>query len=172
MTRYLTAFLALTCLLSLETAVRAQYPYGGNPYSRPAVSPYLNLLRGGSSPALNYSTLVRPDIEYRNSINQLSGQSLANQQAIAGLSQSNNPSGPLTTGAIAGFGTHLTYFGSLSGGPSAYNYGGSGGGFGGATGQGGVGFGGAGFGGNRGGAGFSSGAAPSGGGFAPPARRR
>lgn len=30
---------------------------------RPAVSPYLNMLRGGSSPALNYYNLVRPQVD-------------------------------------------------------------------------------------------------------------
>jgi len=58
---------------------RAQYLL---PNQRPAVSPYLNLLRTGSTPAINYYGIVRPDIYFRNNINTLDQdqQSLANQQ--------------------------------------------------------------------------------------------
>jgi hypothetical protein len=40
----------------------------------PAVSPYLNLLRRGSDPAVNYYGLVRPEVETRNSIQTLQQQ--------------------------------------------------------------------------------------------------
>src|SRR5581483_8666255 len=129
----LTASLALACLLGPAGVARAQFAPGANPYSRPAVSPYLNLLRQGATPGFNYSTLVRPEIDFRTSINQLSGQTLANQQAITGLAQQNLYGGPLVTGAQVGFQNHLVYFQSLSGGPggfgSLYGYGNPGIGF-------------------------------------------
>lgn len=48
-----------------------------NTLSRPAVSPYLNLTRGGN-PALNYFTLTRPPIDAR-------AQQFRQQQATQGL---------------------------------------------------------------------------------------
>jgi len=51
----------------------AQFSYQRPPTSptpRPAVSPYLNLLRSGD-PAVNYNTLVRPQIEQPRAIQQL-----------------------------------------------------------------------------------------------------
>src|SRR4051794_3299640 len=53
--------------------VTAQVPGGTRPLP-PPVSPYLNLLRGGSSAANNYFNLVLPQIEYGNSINSLQQQ--------------------------------------------------------------------------------------------------
>jgi hypothetical protein len=141
----LTASLALAGLLCQAPAARAQYPYGGNPYTRPAVSPYINLLRGGASPAINYSTLVRPELEFRSSINQLNNQTLLNQQAITGLSQQQY-GGPLVTGAQVGFQNQGVYFNSLTGGPggfgSLYGYPSPGAGFGGTGTGASVGFGG------------------------------
>ncbi len=54
--------LAVVALACLPAAARAQVGLGPpvtNPLGRPAVSPYLNLLRGGN-PAVNYFALVRP----------------------------------------------------------------------------------------------------------------
>jgi hypothetical protein len=96
------------CLLSTPEA-RAQYP---NPYqtTQPRVSPYLNLLRGGQNAGLNYVNLVRPEIEFRNSIQNLQTQTLGNQQAITGLETSSVP----TTGHAFGFQNHMAYFNNLS----------------------------------------------------------
>jgi hypothetical protein len=59
----------------------AQPPVPGG-YSRPPTfSPYLNLARGGSA-ALNYYGLVRPEVQFRQSLLQLSNGVAANQQAI------------------------------------------------------------------------------------------
>ena len=46
----------------------AQFPY---PTSQPRVSPYQNLFRFGASTANNYYNLVKPEIEFRSSIQQL-----------------------------------------------------------------------------------------------------
>jgi hypothetical protein len=62
----------------------AQVPYarpGAYPTVRPTFSPYLNLLRGGS-PTLNYYGLVRPEVDFRNSLGQLQQQVANNQQAL------------------------------------------------------------------------------------------
>jgi hypothetical protein len=49
-------------------------PRGVPGYASPVVSPYLNLLRRGSDPAVNYYGLVRPEVEFRNSIQSLQQQ--------------------------------------------------------------------------------------------------
>jgi hypothetical protein len=123
-----TASLAVACLLGGGQLAHGQYPYGSNPYNRPAVSPYLNLLRGGASPAFNYTTLVRPELDFRSSLGNLQNQTLLNQQAITGLAQG-GPAGPLVTGAQAGFQTHLQYFQTMTGGAAGLGFGlGAGGG--------------------------------------------
>jgi hypothetical protein len=55
------------------------------PISRPPVSPYLNLLRSGNSPGVNYYGLVRPQLEFRQSIQNLQQQSINTQSEISGL---------------------------------------------------------------------------------------
>ncbi len=45
-----------------------------NVLSRPAVSPYMNLLRPDASPAQNYYTLVRPQIDQRDATLQQGGE--------------------------------------------------------------------------------------------------
>ena len=44
------------------------------PVNNPAVSPYLNLLRPGTNPAINYFGLVKPIVDYNSSINNLQQQ--------------------------------------------------------------------------------------------------
>jgi hypothetical protein len=86
---------------------KADAQYRPNP---PRVSPYLNLLRGGATPGLNYVNLVQPDIQTRNSIQQLQTQTVGNQQEIAGLEAGVLP----VTGHAFGFQNHLAYFNNLS----------------------------------------------------------
>src|SRR5438105_4099487 len=56
----------------------------------PGFSPYLNLLRGGSNPGINYYGIVRPEITFGNSLYQLGVQQnlLQGQQADLGNQQS------------------------------------------------------------------------------------
>src|SRR5204862_765518 len=54
------------------------------PYQRPTVSPYLNLARAGT-PALNYYNLVRPQVEFQNSIQRLQQDVATSQQTVAGI---------------------------------------------------------------------------------------
>jgi hypothetical protein len=60
-------------------------PGNSPPISRPAVSPYLNLLRSGNSPGFNYYGLVRPELEFRQSIRNLQQQSINTQSELSGL---------------------------------------------------------------------------------------
>lgn len=88
--------------------VQAQPPVPGGAYSRPPIySPYLNLTRGGS-PALNYYGLVRPEMQFRKSIQNLAGEIEANQQAVGSLNSS-------MTGSDLPFTGHATQFMNLGG---------------------------------------------------------
>ncbi|REK22875.1 MAG: hypothetical protein DWQ42_16325 [Planctomycetota bacterium] len=67
------SFLVLTAgtlFLFVGTTAEAQYQdprAPGNQFVRtPSVSPYLNLLRSGAGPGLNFQTLVRPQVELQN----------------------------------------------------------------------------------------------------------
>jgi hypothetical protein len=105
------ARLAVACgtlnLLAVGQAFAQYQPYRPLPTSRPAVSPYLNLLRRGQDPALNYYNLVRPEIEGRNAILQLQSQTTANRQALTGLEQGLFLP---TTGHRSGFMNYYSFF--------------------------------------------------------------
>lgn len=101
---------ALVGLVVVSAPVLAQGP-GPSPPRRPALSPYLNLLRGGNS-AVNYYGLVRPQNEFRaannqlqNSVNRLQSE-IDQTQALqqSGISQLQ------ATGHKSGFNTHRAYF--------------------------------------------------------------
>jgi hypothetical protein len=65
---------------------RAQFGYSRpptSPFNQPAVSPYMNLTRGGS-PGVNYNTLVRPQIDTSRALQQLQSQVSQDQQALMG----------------------------------------------------------------------------------------
>jgi hypothetical protein len=93
-------------------SVRAQPPVpggvGGGP--RPAFSPYLNLARQGGTPALNYYGLVRPQVQFQQSIQNLQGSVNSNLQAIGNLQTDTTGGGLPATGHLAGFMNHNAYF--------------------------------------------------------------
>jgi hypothetical protein len=75
---------AVGAVLALSAgAARAQFGYYSppqtSPFPRAPISPYLNLARGGN-PAINYYGLVRPQVEFQQSIFGL-------QQQVSGLGQ-------------------------------------------------------------------------------------
>jgi hypothetical protein len=76
--------LALGALVLVASAASAQ-PQVGPVNRSPAVSPYLNLLRGDNSPAVNYYGLVRPQMEFRSGLQDLQQQVSNNQAAISDL---------------------------------------------------------------------------------------
>lgn len=140
MNRYLWIGSVLAISWWLIGSGQASAQYGGNPYNRPRVSPYINLLRGGSSTAVNYYGIVRPEIEARASIASLQQQTQTNEAAITGL-QTGAGLQPLVTGHAVGFQTQMQYFqtigtgGGMGGGAAGF------GGFSGMGGMGGVGIG-------------------------------
>jgi hypothetical protein len=113
-----TYLATLAGLLFLAGTATAQAP---NPYARPTVTPWLNLYRGGASPALNYYNLVRPELDARAAIQQLQQQSLANTRAIAEAAEAATEIPP--TGHQAGFMTQNRYFQTLGGGAPAFGTG-------------------------------------------------
>lgn len=86
-------------------------PGGSGGYQRPTVSPYLNLLRGGS-PTLNYFGIVRPEVQFGQAIGGLQNSVTANQQAIGGLE--NEVEGVPITGHPTQFLNYGGYFGAYS----------------------------------------------------------
>jgi hypothetical protein len=92
----------------------------------PPYSPYLNLLRPGASPAINYYGLVRPQFQAQQSMLSLQSQIGANSQAIGNLATDEGPL-PATGGKVVGFMNYGRYFqnyrgaagGSISAGGSS-----------------------------------------------------
>ena len=87
----------------------AQYTPGQytSPYARPPVSPYINLLRPGTNPAINYYGLVRPQVNMYNSL-----RNLQQQQAASVPNPNEMQQGPqeIVTGHHASFMTDSRYF--------------------------------------------------------------
>lgn len=95
-------------------------PGGITPNARPAVSPYINLVRPGTAPAINYYGIVRPEIAFRNSILGLQGDVEANRQLITtGRDASGPGAGVLATGHSAVFLNTGGYFLNSAGGIGA-----------------------------------------------------
>jgi hypothetical protein len=93
--------------------------FGRPPVGRPAVSPFLNLFRGGN-PAINYYGLVRPQIDTRSSLLQLQQQELQGGYplGVAGQPQDRLLQGPPSTGHPVRFGNYGRYFANLGSGPA------------------------------------------------------
>jgi hypothetical protein len=111
----IAVLLAVVSLGLCTTTLQAQGQYypGGGQGTRPAYSPYLNLLRGGGTTIQNYEGLVRPEVNFRNSLQQLDAQ-----QALAGAQQ-NALENALTlpaTGHASRFLSHSRYFLNSAGG--------------------------------------------------------
>jgi hypothetical protein len=111
---------------------------------QPAFSPYLNLLRSGTNPAINYYGLVRPQNAFYSSIRQLQTETGTNAQGIANLQQGQGLVNPFLapTGHVGQFMNYSRYFmtptGVIPSGGGYYAGGGGAGGYaGGATGAGG-----------------------------------
>ncbi len=114
------AGLALLAGLAVGPAGRAQppgqppgQPFGGPARgSSPGFSPYLNLLRQGASPGVNYYGLVRPQFEFRNGIDQLQQQ----YNTLSREANAPNQTGPTelpATGHAVSFMNTRAYFGGL-----------------------------------------------------------
>jgi hypothetical protein len=105
----------LIVMALLATTAHAQFPQGpanGPGYNQP-VSPYLNLLRRGSDPAINYYGIVRPEIATQRSLQGLQQQINTVGALTAADAQSNNQ---LSTGHPIMFNNYSHYFGNSPGG--------------------------------------------------------
>lgn len=117
------AFVAL--FIGAESALAQGPPAGAGLPRTPTFSPYLNLLRRDNSTALNYYGLVRPQIAFREGLQDLDQQ----QQSYLNDQQNapNSASKVLPpTGHSTGFLTHRRYFLTKS----SVGFGGGGGGYG------------------------------------------
>jgi hypothetical protein len=97
-------------------SVGSAYRNQGIPFQRPPVSPYLNLFNGGTNPAINYFGIIRPQIEFRNSIQQLQQQIAMGEQSTGELATT---LGMVTTGHPSFFMSHRKYFQNLGTGAAA-----------------------------------------------------
>jgi hypothetical protein len=96
---------AALCWAVLATASHAQ-TFGGGQYSRPIVSPYLNLLNNGNA-AINYYGLVRPQIAANAAFQALGANVTTLGANINSLEAGNQP---LQTGHRSSFMTQDRYF--------------------------------------------------------------
>ena len=119
--------IAAAVVLSLAAGPAAAQPQlQGAP--RPTFSPYLNIVRPGGSPPLNYFGIVRPEIQARQAIGNLQGVVAANQQAIGNLQAGGTE--VQATGHQTMFMNHGSYFltggagstGGTGGGPGATSF--------------------------------------------------
>lgn len=133
MTRISHKWLGCLAILFVSTAsANAQgmfvpgMPPGAPRPMTPAISPYINLLRPGAMPAINYYGLVRPQVQAQQAITNLTRE----VQAVEATQQSMlmfpgaDQAGSVTTGHAAGFFTHTRYYGG--GGMGGMNRGGGG----------------------------------------------
>ncbi len=95
---------AVGCLLTCG-GQRASAQFRPTPpvqVTNPAYSPYLNLFRPGTL-FQNYFGLVQPELQWRNSVQNLQGQVMVNNQAIGNLQQQATQMGPPATGHAVRF---------------------------------------------------------------------
>ena len=111
--QWIAAALVGVCVVA-ETANAQPQPGVIAIPSRPAFSPYLNLLRAGSPAAINYYGIVQPQIQARNAIQNLQSSVQNNQQAIGNLQ--NGMDELPSTGHQSMFLNHQSYFMTNGGG--------------------------------------------------------
>jgi len=115
MTRWLCLIVASAGFL-VGNPAWAQGPYvrpqpnPNNPYGQPVFSPYLNLGRSGSNPAVDYYGIVRPQVEFASSLQQLQSQELFNYATLS-AGQTGNQQGPLPTGIRAQYMNYSHFYG-------------------------------------------------------------
>jgi hypothetical protein len=87
-------------------------PMGTNPYQRPTISPYLNMIRPGTNPALNYYGLVRPQMQAMRSMQvfQQDLNTVANMVVFPEAQQTGPQTNLPITGHSVSFYNYSTYF--------------------------------------------------------------
>jgi hypothetical protein len=116
-----TLFAALAALALGSGAAQAQVPYSqpqlSNPYQRPTISPYLNMLRPNVNPALNYYGLVRPQLQTTRTLQTFQQELQTVAGALAPTTQLGTQADNLpTTGHRTTFYNYGTYFPGAGGG--------------------------------------------------------
>lgn len=117
--------LALGALSTVSTTQGHAQPLGG-PSTRPAISPYLNLLRPGGVSVQNYFGLVRPQQQARTALNNLQQQVGTLNKSVNLLESGNQVGAGVSTGHAFGYMTHGQYFMNMGGGAGAGGRGGMG----------------------------------------------
>lgn len=107
--------IALAMVLLASVSASAQLPQQGRiggigQTPTPVVSPYINLLRGGNSTLLNYYGLVRPELNFAQSLQGVAAQANANTYAINNF----DPNAVPTTGSAVRFMNTGSYFTGLN----------------------------------------------------------
>ncbi len=105
--------MTVAALALAQQTASAQSAYARPILPRPIISPYLNLLRSGNSPAFNYLTLVRPELEFRKAVDTIQGDLTSQSSQISAI-QNQDPA-TLSTGHAVGYNTHLRYFMTMGG---------------------------------------------------------
>jgi hypothetical protein len=132
----LTGILAVGGLAAIVVSAQAQIGSYTPPITqRPPLSPYLNMNRPGTNPAINYFSLVQPQMQTQQQLQNLQyGQNLLNNGTLGPqVAPLNQPVPITTTGHPVYYFDYARYF-PLSGLPSSIGGGGGigGGGAGGA----------------------------------------
>jgi hypothetical protein len=110
-----TMLAALVAIAILAGRSFGQIPIGGPgplPQNQPIYSPYLNMLRSGNSPTVNYFGLVRPELNATSALYNLQQQNVNTQQNLDQLQAGALPA----TGHPAQFLNLGGYFQSSRGG--------------------------------------------------------
>jgi hypothetical protein len=101
-------------------------PQTYNPYARPTISPYLNMVRPGTNPALNYYGLVRPQIQTSRALQAFQQELLPVAGGLApAVEQAGAVSNLPTTGHKTSFYNYSTYFPSATGNSAGGTLGGT-----------------------------------------------
>src|SRR4051812_28651212 len=103
--------LLAVALAGLLVGLTAGPTFAQVPFTRPVVSPYINLNQPGTVPGIQYYGVVRPELRYNAAIPLLQQQIQANQQAITTMETSATTT--VTTGHRFGFQTQRGYYQTL-----------------------------------------------------------
>jgi hypothetical protein len=112
MRHHLGAVLIALALMTAGAASTASAQTLQGNLNQPAVSPYINILRGGAPAGVNYYNLVQPQLQFYSAINQL--QSQQQQQGPTSF----NSQGLLVTGHSVQFSNYSHFYPQLAQGPS------------------------------------------------------
>lgn len=116
-----TIFAAVAALVLVPGVANAQLgpyvpPMTNNPYQRPTISPYLNMVRPGGNPALNYYGLVRPQMQSARTMQVFQQELTTVANGVFPAAQQSGPQGNLPiTGHSVSFYNYSTYFPAATG---------------------------------------------------------